>query len=340
MKYTAYPSLISQISKAAFKMLPTKSMREKMGITGALRSVVPYHPAIFELMDGGILMDEWHWLNNGRHIIFPENIDTLEGIERGKFRIEAANGIIPPYQSFVINMPKGYFVAGFQCPSILVSVWTIEDRRDNFAKPLIKMLGMDRMVNCDDITTGFAREDRVLCLTYAADGIGPNGNILMARCVSDWSTLTHLLQAKNGAEYREILGNFPDVERAHAVFSLTDQENEQQFLLVKMVVKMMIYMQATNALKPGFPAQVSDDVTPQYWNVKSAPPKASVFKLNHSKQVTHRQEHYRSFFIRQLRSDRFYKGEYSAMEKGSRFVFVKDTFVGADVDAETLVNTN
>jgi hypothetical protein len=102
-----------------------------------------------------------------------------------------------------------------------------------------------------------------------------------------------------------------------------------------LVGNLWIYLQAVDgALQPGLPGKVQDGEVPSlgrgvYYTLvdRLTPPGAP-------KGVG---EHYRSWHFRQLTDERYYRGEHDGEPRGSRWVFVREALVGAEMDASTVV---
>jgi hypothetical protein len=119
------------------------------------------------------------------------------------------------------------------------------------------------------------------------------------------------------------------------LISLNETELEYRHGLIRLIVAMLIYIQASeNALVDGFPGNLQLTTEGQYFRTKGKTANKTLGSKNVSPKSV--DSHYRAWHIRQLRDERYYQGEWIDKPQGSRFVFVKDTYVN---DKEVLPKT-
>ncbi|EOG9060028.1 TPA: hypothetical protein ACGF58_002531 [Vibrio cholerae] len=105
---------------------------------------------------------------------------------------------------------------------------------------------------------------------------------------------------------------------------LNDIEQLTTNTLMKIAVQLLIFNSATDNkyLVNGFPHQAKfrmpEKTTRDYWN-------ASFFDYEPSNKIS---EHIRSAHFRNLQHDKFYRGDFEKVQKGSRWILVKESFVG------------
>lgn len=115
-----------------------------------------------------------------------------------------------------------------------------------------------------------------------------------------------------------------------------DQEPRDNILngrLLSIIGKFLVFSHvAPNSLSNGFP--IANLKTKTLAPEKNLQPST----LNTFSVIVpdaDRNAHYRSWFMRQLRHEKYYKGEFKDYKPGSRVVFVSPTMVGEKVSAET-----
>lgn len=331
-RYNVYPLGLSAMTKAMYQ---TKHDRNKHGIAGTLKQMGKLD-MITTMMcadfSGHVYSEEYFWLRSGKHIIFPDSKETLEKLQRGKFRVELAKGIRVPHESFVLAMPSDFTLAGFDCPSLLVTAIPAINRFDRLFVPFLKATGTP----VEKFGKPEHDHDFFLAINYSLKkDMGA-----VSRICLPWEKLPDVLRCKNGQEYHNVIGSFDKIKDIPLAFDIPDSEQELQFQIVNLLARMFVYIQASDeSLVEGFPSDKSFKDVPQILSTMSTgKPAAQTFSLSSqehkNRPVT---AHYRSFCIRQLRDEKYYQGEWQNYERGSRFVFVRDTYVGADVSAETLI---
>lgn len=333
-KYVCRPLLLSKLSQMHLKhFYATKREREKVGFVGALKELLSAMPEALAFTDGSIMCEEWRWIQSGRSLIFPDTLETLQLISRSTFRIQFTEALESPYECFVVNIPKGFELAGQPCPAVMVAVSNMRTQYTEWVAPFLRTMGLEHMAT-EPENLWTVPSEQSLAITYktADTPFGPEFGRL---CVG-WDMLPEILQCKTGAEFSQLIGQLPGVGLVPGISALSEDESLFQLELTRMVIKLMLYVQATGAMTPGFPSQTRDESIPLYWT-PGRPAQAMTLKLAAGSGGVPASAHYRSFTLRQLTDERYYQGEYSRMPRGSRLVFVRDTFVGAgDVDPQTL----
>ena len=257
--------------------------------------------------------EEYFWRSRQRTIVFPDSIETLERIRKTKFKLSMASAVQAPFESFVLAMPKGYEIEGVKLPAVMVTTVPKEDRNSRILGPTLKKMGINEELRP-------VKEDFLSLQFMGAEIRGATR--IPRRLLAD------VLSLKEPKEVHKLLGELPN---SHGMSS---NDIKIQFHLTRLVCSLFVYCQATgDALIPGFPTTNRPNIEGRDFK------RATDFTLSLSaknKEGVSPAGHYRSGHYRQLTSERYYQGVHANKEIGSRFVWVKDTFVGTDIDPHTV----
>lgn len=336
IKYHTYTTSCEEATKAYLKRhYSNKADRKKAGMKETLYFLATNFPGFFGSMDGKLTVEEWMWLTNGRRTIFPATAETLDMINRAHIELVTGQGIIPPFKPFAIATPKTFKMLDLPCKAILVSVFDIQERLANFMN-FCRYIGypehvFQKIYEREKTWSGDDKENVTICVSYRS-AIDDKVTRLSINMVD----LPAVLATKNVAEFMSVVSEAPGFSH-HIKGTVEHAEIDQQRVVLHLVIRALIYMQAANCLESGLPASFTEDDSGLMYSDFQGEPKSNILRLAHAPQTgIERNAHYRSFFIRQLRAERFYQGEHEGKVPGSRFVFVKDTYVGAKTDAYTL----
>jgi len=145
--------------------------------------------------------------------------------------------------------------------------------------------------------------------------------------------LMDIFQSKSFSEYRTHTHDLKVIGRTES--ALNEDENELQYTLIKLIVSLSIFAMAKeDAIADGFPKvkgfvlsnAIGDGVVSSSLNT-------SFKKGTHASP----DEHYRSWFIRQLSHQKYYQGEHASLPANSRFVFVEDALVNSKAAPKHIV---
>lgn len=287
-----------------------------------------------ESMDGTVLCEEHDWKYfTDRSVLFPESIELLEHLQAAKFDA-AGLALTVPFESFMFCPPSGFRLAGFECPGVLVTWMSYRERTDQFNR-FFKELDCDPIPLVTDPTKQITDPDeKFISIQYKSlVGTFDHGHPVFStsRAMVPVSFMPGVLAAANCDEYKDIVGQIAPHQQL--AFQLNGDENAFQFELIKLIAGMCVYIQAlgSEVLRDGYP----DEKRPKFKAL------AAGGKEYHLKAVAkpkdQSREHHRSWHFRTLTNDRFYTApEWQDKPRGSRVVFVRDSWVGMGVDAHTI----
>lgn len=286
-------------------------------------------PQIIDGLNLHIFSDEYHWLRCGANAIFPENSDVLDNLIKARFQMDAVDGFTLPFESFMMSIPQGYKVDGLRIPSFIVSMFPYRKMNDLIISPFIKHARFPKPVNLhlDD-----GPEDEIAISLCYKD---PTSSTAYARTLISASQVPSILEAETSDELSADLKIY---QNYHGVEGLSEYDMKIQRIMLRLVAAIGIYNMATDGkrLMPGLPGAQEPKLIGKAplrgltnMTLENAFPPA--------KEGTHgtAESFYRTWFFRQLRDDRYYKGENARYAKGTRYVFVSDTVVGKNVEPHT-----
>ena len=310
-RYSTYAFQISQLARQLKKLLKGKVSDEEV-----LRAVANNNNEKFVTQDAAFLSEEYHWRNlTTRPAIFPESKEVLDQIRKTKFKVSMTEGILPPFETFMLCFPQGYEVDGVRLPGCLVTDMAVEKRVEEVFKPTLKKV-YSTLPGFADYDTG-----RFIAINFRV-----SHNHKHRVCIPR-EQLPAVLEAETPQEVNDILGLLEYPESFN-----NDESMNMQFHLIKIIAAIYIYAQAeSSALKAGFPANNRPNIEGGQHKKTKDFTLTSVARKGHTPS-----DHYRSGHYRQLTAERFYRNEHADKPVGSRFIWVKDTYVGKEIDPHTL----
>ena len=312
-RYNIYPLFSNILTKECCKVLG-----RKVGTREAMKMMYDGVPEMRQSLNYTILSEEHYWLNQCRNVIFPESVDILDRLTQSQFNIDKSEGIQFPHECFLLAFPKDYTIAGYPAKGVMVSYMHRMDRFKAIHQPYYKEMGLGEPEYVDD---EYKKSLNISYLSPSQDGV-------IVRAVIPTEIAAKCLAAKNAAEYAEIVGSFDG--RVARVVELDEEDMRYQYELFQIVTRIGIYASACDsALREGYP-----HVRPKHLEPKGVHYIDQTLGLSTETRTVGM--HYRSWHFRQLTHKRFYQGEHKTKPIGSRVVFVKDTMIGQEVEAETL----
>lgn len=330
-QYEIYPRLMDRLVQ---KIKKAEKSAAKANPVSILREFIDYDPSFVNKMDFLIMADEKFWENEGNHTIFPENTLVLDNLLKARFSIEKSIGFDLPFSSFILSLPQGYKVDGYPIPSCLVTWIEYESAHEQTIYPFCDYLGVQRprviqktVANGGDYALRIIFRDR-------------NDSFLYNRAVALESHLPAILRAKNTSEFLSILGTYQNTN-LQKVITPDDVDLNIQFRLFKLIAAIGVYNIATEGkkLQDGLPSSLSPKIIGKAPEMRLAMSTLSNHPAPQGSTAGASKEypevHVRSWHFRELRDERFYKGEHSHKPKGSRIIFIPETVVGGDVTPHT-----
>lgn len=273
-----------------------------------------------------IMAEELHLKDNGSQVIFPESAVVLDNLLKARFTMESHEGFDLPFNSFVLAMPMGYKHAGCQIPGLLVTWIPGKDFAPGVLSPFLRLLAVEeRRTRFSDLP-----DMGLLSIVF----LDRDAKGARSRSIIYGEDLPALLEAKDPEGFRDSMVRLGILRDPDA---MDQKEASLQFYALRLVASLGVYHLATGGkrLKPGYPMMS----TPR---MDGKRPEQSVVPLTLSsclnlgdRDPSDRHSHFRTWHFRQLRDERFYRGEFRGHAQGSRYVFVAETVVGFDATPST-----
>lgn len=329
-QYEVYPRLIDKVLHRVKKSDDYKKGDSDTDILLRLFYVDPY---FVQSMDFFIMAEEHFWPREGNHTIFPENTAVLENLFKAKFSIEKTGAFDLPFNSFILSLPMGYKVDGYPIPSCMVTWVNYQDSYDYTVLPFCDYLGIPRPSGMKHQVSD--PDERCLVISYK-DHTHPDS---YCRIMALESYLPRILKAQSTQEFLEIMGTYKN-STLLGVIKPDDLDLNIQFRLFKLIAAIGVYNTATEGKKltDGFPQSLSAKVSGKASDVKYANSTLSNFTMlkdGGGGSKSSPEFHVRGWHFRELRDERYYRGEHKDKPIGSRIILIPATTVGGEVTPHT-----
>ncbi|EHZ2727087.1 hypothetical protein L7E35_004683 [Vibrio parahaemolyticus] len=252
--------------------------------------------------------EEYFWYRTGKKLVFV-NQDVISMLNRAKFSGNIDSKILPPdgFDTFALCFEQNTRVEvngeRIRLYPMQITVLRESEIFDKIHKPFYDLTGHKFLRNND--------LDIAITVSYKV------GQTTFRSCVDVSEVMDKIT---TGLELSDDLSDIYDQ-------SLNDKEQLQTNLQMRIAVQLLIFNAATENkyLVDGFPEQskfqLPNNTIRTYW-------KASHFNYKPNNHAI--ASHIRSAHFRNLRDDRYYKGQYENLEKGSRWTLVSESFVGGN----------
>lgn len=323
--YDLYPRMTDRILADIRKGLPKRESR-LMKDKEIINLLIEGTPEFVHSLNFHILSEEDFGYREGSHAIFPESRAVLDNLLRAKYAMDTPEGFSLPYSSFLMAIPNGYSFDGIQLPSFMATWLPYRTTHEYTTDPFCRRydLTLPENYGYEESTD----ETNCLIITFR-DPKGP----AYIRTMQVDAKLPIVLKCQNAQEFSEAIGRYEDKV---GVIELDEQELEMQFLAVKLIAALGVYHMATGGsrLVDGFPGKQEPRI---HNRIKTQRLRFSTLKnkVERDDEPQSPDAFYRTWFFRQLRDERYYRGEHEKTPRGSRYSFVSDTVVGQKVSAHT-----
>lgn len=308
--------------------------QKKLSPEEILGQTVFQMPNMLQTLDFLIMAEEHFWGLKKRPSIFLESAQVARRLYEATYDAKWMEGIQMPFESFILSIPKDFTINDTIIPGCLVTWMKFSDMDDLALRPLCRKAGLR---DPDEVTVPEEyRNSMTLHISYQDPY--DQRRFTYARIVIPSDLFGSILASKDRHEFRERAGDYREASIVGLIKS-SEVDLTIQFTLLKLVLAMGVFNQATKAehLTAGLPGghiQVDGVVR----NLKPSHQTLSMPPLKPPLNKGSVEDHYRSFFFRQLRHERYYQGEYADWTPGTRWTFVSDAWVsgsGEDIDPYT-----
>lgn len=312
-RYSTYNFLLGVFARTL-----KKTYKRKFSDVEVLKYVAEIQGKSFLYSHAAPLAEEDYWRNETTcPAIFPKDSTTLNKILKTKYKVTMMEGIAPPFESFILCFPRGFTIEGVQMPGCLVTDMPVEKREEEVIQNTY------RKVYKGGINTEGEKEP------FIAINFTKNSEELFRVCVPR-RRLPEVLASKSPKETESILGKL----HTRGGFETPENVFFIQHHLLKIIAAIYVYAQAEpTAIVPGFPADNRPNIEGNNHKRCSDFTLGTVARQGSNDSP---EAHYRSGHYRQLSNPIYYRGEHKDKPIGSRIVWVKDTYVGKEIDPHTL----
>lgn len=252
--------------------------------------------------------EEYFWYLTGKKLVFV-NQNVISMLNRAKFSGNIDSKILPPdgFDTFALCFEQNTTVEvngeKIRLYPMQITVLRESEINGKIHKPFKELTGHEIIRNND--------LDIAITVSYKV------GQTTFRSCVDVSEVMEKIT---TGLELSKDLSDLYDQ-------SLSDKEQQQTNIQMRIAVQLLIFNAATDNkyLVDGFPEQskfqLPNNTIRTYWQ-------ASHFNYKPSNNAM--TSHIRSSHFRNLRDDRYYKGQYANLEKGSRWTLVSESFIGGN----------
>lgn len=263
----------------------------------------------------GTVAEEMAWLLSEQQVFFIESTDLALALIHGADNIPDPTPILNTPQRFMLMAPEGLTINGEQCRGMIVSCgYDGTDAVKTLSTAIQQPITMDE--NHHDAAC--------IHIAYQAKSSGQEYCYFAAsrQMVAD------ILAMKNPEEYLAYQGT-ADGDTTRFLRPPSDKDALEQMTVVKLVCGFLVYKHALpDRVTAGLPGAVNrqEFTHPAYKKPHTLIVKNPVLEAS----GTTKTGHYRSWHFRQLNDARYYQGEHKDKERGSRIVFVADSYIHRD----------
>ncbi len=329
--YKIYPTLTRTSIRAARKALPRRE--RKLGDRDILARICALNPHFLQSVDFFVFAEELYWDKSGRRAIFPESADMVRRLIDAHFDYSRHAIFAPPFESFILAMPAGIVIEGVELPSCLVTYGSFAGFAENYRMGLCAHLQIPRPEV--RLEPGVSAGALYISIAYR-DALNPDCVVQLGITSDQWP---QILLTPSYSQYQGMVRDYEVPEGAPPLSASTREDSIIQFNLVRLIAAMSIYHSATDGqhLHPGLPGKAArpkmlgspEDLPRQIHHLWASD--AMRTASDHTGELRYHRMHFRN-----LRDERYYRGEHRRLARGSRWVMVSDYVTNQTLQAHTL----
>lgn len=315
-----------------------RKQTKRMSEIERVRPLCQMNPLFASSLDHAVMGEERYWQRQGSLVLFPEDADVLKLLQRAKFDISLPRALKLPATSFMLAIPKDFTSEGLDMPGCLVTWLPIKDYNETIFAPLDKEIGYTFQRGLPTDLTDPEQMTLSICFIDPESRTPVNAkhtSYARNRFFVESDKIPQLLAAQDNATFYAATGKYTNGDMPW-VGECDDNDITRQRCYMQMVLAMSVYYTATEqaCVTRGLPPGKLQLSPRPGCDIRGAtilhrpgrtPSPAQQRKVS---EATSRREHLRAWHFRQLRDERYYKGEYADWERGSRIVFVSEAQVG------------
>jgi hypothetical protein len=332
MKHAPYLLHLDMLAKlirnAKHLGLINKKDRNETALQKAANFLYHQEKQMIYTLDFMVDCEEFHWLRSGKQVTFFDSAETARAIIDSSFAIENIASLYNGPEAFMLALPEGLQLGGIPAAGgLLVNICQHDKRGEQIVNDFcswIKYPAPEVTYDAKDVS------DFAIYACYQQK-LGSNEYIRFALPSHSLEQIMKFPDAESYSEYINRTNNF------HFFYGsdLGAAEQSYQFDLARLIVGLMLYKKALpERIKAGMPSQFK---TQHYQSRTIDGHKPQIIHSPATTAADTKGAHYRSWHFRQLMADRFYQGDYAKLRRGERIVFVRDSMVNREIEAETVV---
>ena len=239
--YLPYRPLRDKAWKLILRQVPKKQRKKHRdeAVSHAMKTAMslPNHERTIE---SNVLIDEEVYCNNGRRMYFPESPALLEMLWKAKMNLDLDDldmDLIQP--GFTVSWPRCE-IDGAKLRGCLVTVLTGNQYQKIFNGFGLKYLNgpLGRV----EPTGKIPKDVRTLHVSYWGEEPEVTGEPALYRCGVPNMFVANCL--KSEGNFNKFMEMFPLKGAMHRVEDLDEKEVHQQFVITRLLIHLMVYMQA------------------------------------------------------------------------------------------------
>jgi hypothetical protein len=297
-----------------------------------------------------------HGMEGTAPVIFPESIALVEQMVRSKFNFQKSIDLALPFNSFTLSMPKGIIHDNKELRSIAVRLDNDAEDIKSIASTFIKDIQavskedgydyfdsdhLDALAEKPFNDVGALNSDvSMISLMVEYDQVGVKNDPDFTEYKLRSDLLSLALKSNKREDFVSLCKLYDeDASNQHCVDSAFSLKRRGEILYfgIKALASLVVYMSLDdNKLQEGLPSKFTKDK----YNLHKKTLDSSPYLLKSTPSIERgfsaKGAHYRQSHFRNLRDERFYRGEHEGKEVGSRWVAVSDSLVNSHSDPFTL----
>ncbi|MDK9790060.1 hypothetical protein [Vibrio sp. D431a] len=328
MKFKSYTSTLDLATKVAKK--------EKISLPEMLHLQLSHFArnlgsnSILHTLNFSIMACEYDFLKSDKNIVFIEDQYTINKLMNLEFTAKIATIGYFPFKTFTLSLPNVAKSGNLDLLPCLISICTPDEYKTKVIQFMKEGLALpdSKIESILDTSSDPAYENeqfiRMIIPTRSENGIA---HTFSGFPVSKLPTILNTpIKHFDRTLYNEIFGL-----SSSDAYELDKDDILLQLTMLRLIAAMFIYNKVTDNkyFRTGVPKGC---LSPKHMGLLKELGNASnkyVFSRPQDKSDSHKvSTHVRSEHIRQFTSERYYKGEFSSIPIGERFVLVKETLVG------------
>jgi hypothetical protein len=257
---------------------------------------------------------EQGFVNNGRNYIFMEK-DVINHLYALKYHAKTMINLTLPFDSFAISPASNARIEGeLVMPILVLSTNAVCKGVSDISKAFEGQMSA-KAKSSESLITLVVCEDNKRLGNKISSSFTPSQLAMILQKDSEYEALSEIF-----GSYSEEMTNPPNKEQGVKLIKA-----------IKLVASFLLYNQVTQDefLVDGFPkgfAMKPKKLGLNKQNVNSV--RGCLFNVDTSKNDSKKSHHVRVGHYRQLMHERYYQGEYTGLERGSRWIPVSPSIIG------------